>query len=44
MFQSFKSGVVSPYIKNNVSANSERMFQFTVTFDPYIVKHYKYTK
>jgi hypothetical protein len=30
--------------KNNVSANRERMFHFTATFDPYIVKHHKYTR
>ncbi len=30
--------------KNNILANSERMFQFTGTFDPYTVKHYEYTR
>jgi hypothetical protein len=36
MFHSFKSSVVSPYIKKNVSANSDRLFQFTATLDLYI--------
>ena len=39
-----KSSIISPYIKTNVSANSEIMFQFTATFDSYTVKHYEYTR
>ncbi len=44
MFQSFKSGVVSSYIKTMFQQIAKRMFLFTTTLDLYIVKHCEYTR